>query len=171
MVALRPSTALRGLRNASVVTVLVGVAVAATLTECVSDSSGPSDPTACGVYSGSPCVPDTLYPPNGVGCYGTVCPSGELCGGTGQPQFTTETFSCAPGPLGCGKELFTDMCTTDSDCPGMARCSAGVCYGTACPAGEQCSNLSLFATCQPSDAGASDAGPGVSDAGTSITQD
>ena len=136
---------------ASGVTLLVGIAVAAPLTECF--SSPPAPDTSCGVYSGSPCVPGTLYPPSGVGCYGTVCPTGEVCGGTGQPQFPTEMFSCAPGPLACGQELFAGQCASDSDCEGMASCSAGVCYGTACPSGQQCSSLSLLGTCQAVDGG------------------
>jgi hypothetical protein len=147
----------RGSWVASGVTLLLGIAVAAPTTDCFSSPPAPS--TSCGVYSGSPCVPGTLYPPSGVGCYGTVCPSGDVCGGTGQPQFPTEMFSCAPGPLACGNEVFGGDCTSDSDCAGMATCSAGVCYGTACPSGQQCSSLSLVATCQPADGGAGDATP------------
>ena len=148
----------RGRWVAAGFTVLVTMVVVAPLVEC-DWNSDTSSPDGCGVYSGTPCGAGTLVPPNGVGCYGLICPSGEVCGGTGMPMFPTEAFSCAPGPLACGKEELTRACTTDSDCDGLATCSEEICYGTACPSGQVCSGLSLEATCQPGpDAGAAAAG-------------
>jgi len=148
---------------ASGVTLLVGVVVAAPLTECISDSTGDANPQICGVYSGTPCGEGTLIPYNGVGCLGTVCPSGQVCGGRGGTDFPADTFSCLPGALSCGLEVFTLACTTDTDCPGLATCSSGICYGTACPGGQVCSGLDLEATCgPPPDGGTGDAGADAS---------
>jgi hypothetical protein len=142
---------------------MVTILMAVLLTECWSDAS-PGDITSCGVYSGTPCATGTLVPQSGNGCLGTVCPSGQVCGGTQPPG---GSFSCSPGPLACGQEEFTTLCTSDSDCAGMATCSAGLCIGTACPSGQQCSAVIVGETCKPAgDAGTLDAGADASpDAG------
>lgn len=71
------------------------------------------------------------------------------------------TTACEPDPLPCGWStlvtaaslVHVTACDVDSDCQGNATCSNGICYGTACPAGEVCSALAYTAVCVKSDGG------------------
>jgi hypothetical protein len=124
------------------------------------------------VYTESPCRGATLVPVSGNGCIGTVCSgdaSSAICSTTGQVD--NMTVACEPSPLPCGWStlgtagslVYASGCSVDSDCPGNASCSEGICYGTACPTGDVCSALAYNAVCVKSDGGAPEAG--VAEAG------
>jgi len=120
------------------------------------------------------------------GCGGVLncgmCPSGQFCGGSGQPGVCggsmctprtclQQNFECGQAGDGCGGTLNCGTCPMGQVCgaAGPGRCGSGGCTPTSCqaqglscgPAGDGCGNLQMCGTCTSPDTCGGGGTPGV----------